>query len=184
MAVLLTQYLYQMLLGEWSGAVEEVGMKFDASRLASSVITGIGFLGAGTIIKAAHQQVNGLTTAAGLWTTGVIGLAIGCGYYELGLIGTGFVLLTESVLSRIGSRIQHTPGYSVELQYNEKTSLDQVLRFCKDNHLFIVNLKIQTTDGAAESRYVASVSLRGVMRQDALVARIQQMPGIVSAMGL
>ena len=49
MAVLLTQYQYAMLTGPWADVVEAVGMKFDASRLASSVITGIGFLGAGML---------------------------------------------------------------------------------------------------------------------------------------
>ena len=76
------------------------------------------------------------------------------------------------------------PQYSLELTYNQKTSLDQVLRFCKDNRMSIVNLTIHTTEDAAQAEYIAWVSLRGKMRQDALVARIQQMPGIMSAMGL
>ena len=157
----------------------------DISRIGGQVISGLGFIGAGTIIITKRMTIKGLTTAAGLWTTGVIGLAIGSGYYELGLIGTALVLLAETWLARLGSTIQHTPEYAVEVLYNEKTSLDHVLRFCKDNRLSIVNLKIHTMeDVGADARYVAEVSLRGVMRQDALVEKVQQMPGIVTAMGL
>ena len=80
MAVLMTLYMYDMLRGAWSSVTEEVGLKYDASRMASSVITGIGFLGAGIIIKVAHQQVNGLTTATGLFATVIMGLAAGAGF--------------------------------------------------------------------------------------------------------
>jgi len=162
----------------------EMKLPTDISRIGGQVISGLGFIGAGTIIITKRMTIKGLTTAAGLWTTGVIGLAIGSGYFELGLVGTALVLLAETWVARLGGVIQHTPEYAVELLYNEKHSLDQVLRFCKDNRMAIVNLKIQTPEGASEARYIAEVSLRGIMRQDTLVARIQQMPGILSAMGL
>ena len=156
----------------------------DISRIGGQVISGLGFIGAGTIIITKRMTIKGLTTAAGLWTTGIIGLAIGSGYYELGLVGTALVLLAETWLARLGGTIQHTPEYAVELLYNQKTSLDQVLRFCKDNRMSIVNLTIHTAEDAAQAGYIARIRLRGRMRQDTLVARIQQMPGIKSAMGL
>lgn len=162
----------------------EMKLPSDISRISGQVISGLGFIGAGTIIITKRMTIKGLTTAAGLWTTGIIGLAIGSGYYELGLIGTALVLLAETWLARLGSTIQHTPQYAVELTYNQKTSLDHVLRLCKDNRMSIVNLTIHTTEDAAQAEYIARVSLRGKMRQDVLVARIQQMPGIMSAMGL
>ena len=162
----------------------EMKLPSDISRIGGQVISGLGFIGAGTIIITKRMTIKGLTTAAGLWTTGVIGLAIGSGYYELGLLGTAMVLLAETWLARLGSTIQHTPQYAVELMYNEKNSLDHVLRFCKDSRMAIVNLTIHTAEGPSEAEYIARISLRGKMRQDALVARIQQMPGIMSAMGL
>ena len=64
----------------------------DISRISGQVVTGLGFIGAGTIIITKKMTIKGLTTAAGLWTTGVIGLAIGSGYYELGVLGTALVL--------------------------------------------------------------------------------------------
>ena len=162
----------------------EMKLPSDISRIGGQVISGLGFIGAGTIIITKRMTIKGLTTAAGLWTTGVIGLAIGSGYYELGLLGTALVLVAETWLSRLGSTIQHTPEYGVEVLYNAKNSLDHVLRFCKDNRMSIVNLTIHTAEDVPQGEYIARVRLRGNLRQDALVARIQQMPGIMTAMGL
>lgn len=162
----------------------EMKMPVDISRIDGQVISGLGFIGAGTIIITKRMTIKGLTTAAGLWTTGIIGLAIGSGYYELGLIGTALVLLAETWLAKLGRGIQQTPEYSVELMYNEKTSLDQVLRLCKDNRMAIVNLKIHAVEESAESNYAAEICLRGVMKQDDLLKQVHQMPGITSAMGL
>ena len=67
----------------------------DPSRIAAQVVSGIGFLGAGTIINRHDQIIDGLTTAAGIWVTGAIGLAYGSGLYSIGIIGTACVLLAE-----------------------------------------------------------------------------------------
>ena len=98
MSVLLTLYMYEMLKGQWAAVTEEVGMKFDASRIASSVITGIGFLGAGIIVKIAHQQVNGLTTATGLFATVIMGLAAGAGFYECVLVALVLIVVVLNVM--------------------------------------------------------------------------------------
>lgn len=161
----------------------ELQLPTDISRLSGQVISGLGFIGAGTIIITKRMSIKGLTTAAGLWVTGIIGLSVGSGYYELALLGTALVLLAETWFARLGSNIQSSPEYAVELLYDEKTSLDHVLRFCKDNHMAIVNLKIHTLDGG-DARFAASVSLRGGMKQDALLQKVQAMPGIVSAVAL
>ena len=164
--------------------VLDMKLPADVTRISGQVISGLGFIGAGTIIITKRMSIKGLTTAAGLWTTGIIGLAIGSGYYELGIIGTALVLLAETWLAKLGSGIQHSPEYTVELVYDEKNSLDHVLRFCKDNRMAIINLKIHTNEDTQDARYAAEVSLRGNMKQDVLLGKIQQMPGILSAMGL
>jgi putative Mg2+ transporter-C (MgtC) family protein len=79
----------------------------DMSRVAAGVVTGLGFLGAGTILKDAGTRVHGLTTAAGIWAVGAVGMAIGSGMYVLGLVAaviTGAILLSERML-RIGERL-------------------------------------------------------------------------------
>jgi putative Mg2+ transporter-C (MgtC) family protein len=72
----------------------------DQARVAAGVVTGIGFLGAGMILRGSGARVRGLTTAAGLWAVGGIGLAIGAGQYALGIGATvlvGAILALESV---------------------------------------------------------------------------------------
>ena len=85
-----------MLKTQWSYAVDAIGMKYDASRIAAQAIMGIGFLGAGTILKVKHQQVKGLTTATGLLATVCMSLAAGAGYYECVIL---VLIIIEIVLN-------------------------------------------------------------------------------------
>ncbi|MFC1704463.1 MgtC/SapB family protein [Candidatus Omnitrophota bacterium] len=78
--------------------------RFDPGRLAAAVITGIGFLCAGTIIRQG-DSIAGLTTAASLWIVAAIGLAIGCGFYTGATIGTVVVLITLMVLRGLEHKI-------------------------------------------------------------------------------
>ena len=75
----------------------------DIVRAISGVITGIGFLGGGAIIQS-RGDVSGITTAAGIWVTGGIGLACGAGFYDLGAYLAALMLLTLTVLSRVEDR--------------------------------------------------------------------------------
>ncbi len=84
--------------------VLKMNMLSDVSRISGQVISGLGFIVAGTIGVTRNLSVKGLTTAAGLWTTGIIGLAIGSGYFELALLGAGFVLLAETLMSCLGKK--------------------------------------------------------------------------------
>jgi putative Mg2+ transporter-C (MgtC) family protein len=73
-------------------------VSFDPSRIASQVVTGIGFIGAGTIILQ-KQMVRGLTTAAGLWVTAAIGLACGNGMYVIAVVTTAIVLISLGLIN-------------------------------------------------------------------------------------
>lgn len=77
----------------------------DITRIGSSVVSGVGFLGVGTIIVTGVNEVRGLTTAAGLWASACIGLAAGIGYLEGTLMSLAFVLFTFVILRRIDSRM-------------------------------------------------------------------------------
>lgn len=72
----------------------------DILRLSAQVISGIGFLGAGMIILKNNNVITGLTTAAGVWTTSVIGIAIGCGFYAGAVIVAAFYMLTIILLGK------------------------------------------------------------------------------------
>ena len=79
----------------------------DATRIGASVVSGIGFLGAGTIIVTRSHNVHGLTTAAGLWAAGCIGLSIGIGFYEGAIVGTIAVYFAERILRRLSKNISN-----------------------------------------------------------------------------
>lgn len=78
----------------------------DASRMASQVISGIGFLGAGTIMVTGLQKIRGLTTAAGLWVVACIGLAFGTGFYSGGIVATVLCYVINTVLHRVETRME------------------------------------------------------------------------------
>lgn len=73
----------------------------DVARLGAQVITGVGFLGAGTIMVAGRQRIKGLTTAAGLWASACIGLAVGIGFYSGALIAALLIFLSLTYLTKI-----------------------------------------------------------------------------------
>ena len=151
----------------------------DVTRLGGQVITGLGFIGAGTIIVTKKMSIKGLTTAAGLWTTGIVGLAAGSGFYEGALLGTALVLLTESTLAKLGARIRPRPEFALDLLYNDKDALTATMRYCKDKRMSIRNLQIQTLeDGYAA--YEATIILRGSIKPYELIEQLSKMPGIVS----
>lgn len=91
------------LVGLYS--VQTLGYQADPLRVGAQVISGIGFLGVGTILIKGRFQVTGLTTAAGLWATAAIGLACGIGFYEGAAVTTIFVLITTTLLARLEARI-------------------------------------------------------------------------------
>lgn len=82
----------------------EMGDMSDPLRISAQVISGIGFLGVGTILVKEHDQITGLTTAAGLWTTAAIGIACGYGFYVGALIGTLVVAITAVILFKFEAR--------------------------------------------------------------------------------
>jgi putative Mg2+ transporter-C (MgtC) family protein len=101
----------------------------DMSRLGAQVITGLGFIGAGTIIVTGAKTVKGLTTAAGLWATACIGLGIGIGFYWAVLVAFAAVLITFTALGHLEarSRSQQRGAYYIEL-----TSISSARSFCED----------------------------------------------------
>ncbi len=72
----------------------------DISRVVAGVVTGIGFLGAGTILKG-HDQTLGLTTAASIWISSIIGMTVGGGYFDIALAATALTLFTLAVLKKL-----------------------------------------------------------------------------------
>ena len=150
MTTLTSQYLYLVM-----------GLFTDMARLGAQVVAGIGFIGAGTIIVTRRQRVKGLTTAAGLWTAAIVGLAIGAGFYEGGIATTLLVLLAELVFSRLEYRIlANAPEINLYIEYHDRETLDQLLRLYREQGLKVVNLEITRSKGSEKHNACAIFTIR------------------------
>ena len=118
------------------------GVGLDPSRIAAQVVSGIGFIGAGTIII--HRQlVRGLTTAAGLWAVAIIGTAFGAGFYAGGIICYAFIFLAMQVLRRVDLRIRKTQRVStVYFEMEKKSTVGQIIRQVKGHGHYIWDLNL------------------------------------------
>ena len=116
----------------------------DPVRLGAQVISGIGFLGAGTIILTGRKQIKGLTTAAGLWTAACLGLAIGIGFYEGAIIGGAAIVFTVSGLQKLDNWMRRRSKYlDVYIEYNGyKNSFSDFLQYAKENHFEVTNIQV------------------------------------------
>lgn len=106
------------MLAMSTGVFTAMHFSGDAQRIGAQVVSGIGFLGAGTIIV--HKgHISGLTTAAGLWASACIGLAIGTGFYEAAIVGTAAVYLVEHSLRNLSKSIMKRHGHYDESRHSE-----------------------------------------------------------------
>ena len=156
----------------------------DMTRIGAQVVAGLGFIGAGTIIVTQKEAIKGLTTAAGLWTSGIAGLAIGSGFYEGGILTTAIILIVEIVLFRFVHGLRRTPPFKVIVQYGRKDALDQILRICNDMELAVMGLRLTGTEGEGddEAVFTADISLRsaGLVDEDTLLAKLRDIQGAKS----
>lgn len=108
-------------------------MTLDLGRLGAQVISGIGFLGAGSIlIKSRNEGIIGLTTAAGIWATGCVGLAIGWGFYPIALVAI-VLMLAIMMLKRVELQLLPRPGlWRLTLSYRANVSAEALLPLCAE----------------------------------------------------
>ena len=133
----------------------------DMARLGAQVVAGIGFIGAGTIIVTRRQRVKGLTTAAGLWTCAIIGLAFGGGFYEGGLLTTVLIMAAELVFSKLEYRVlENVPEINLYMEYTGKICLENVLQLYRDQNIKLLNIQITRSTGSKKHNACAIFSLR------------------------
>ncbi|MCU6748092.1 MgtC/SapB family protein [Faecalicatena acetigenes] len=102
----------------------------DPTRLGAQVVSGIGFLGAGTIIVTRKDEIRGLTTAAGLWVAAGLGLAVGVGFYAGSIVGCLFIVFVLVSLKRIDIYIkQHAKSMEIYLEYDSSFSIRTLSEF-------------------------------------------------------
>ena len=132
----------------------------DVARLGAQVITGISFIGAGSIIVTGHRRVKGLTTAAGLWTAAIVGLCCGAGYIEGALLATVLVLSSELLFSKLEYRIMgRVLQAHLLVQYENPDCLNLMIRQIHDLEVKILDLDIQKPVGDESLHTMAHFTL-------------------------
>ena len=133
----------------------------DMARLGAQVVAGVGFIGAGTIIVTQRQRVKGLTTAAGLWASAIIGLAIGGGLYEGALFATFLIILAELLFSKLEYRmLENAPEINLYMEYTDRSCLEQVLKLYREKNVKVLNMEITRATGSEHHNACAIFSLR------------------------
>jgi len=152
--MVLSQYGFMDLLAENQG----LNIRLDPSRIASQVVSGIGFIGAGTIIFQKHM-VRGLTTAAGVWVTAAIGMTSGAGMYVLATAATVLVLIgleaMNFALRRMGNR-----NINVRFTAPDKASVDAVIDRLGSLGAEVERFKMEEKHSAAGSIFTAEMEIK------------------------
>ena len=136
------------------------GSNIDITRMGAQVISGIGFLGVGTIIVTMRSRVVGLTTAAGLWASAGVGLAIGFGFIECVIPAFILILFVYRVLGPLDKKFRRN-SRSLNLYIEFKTNEDvrYFLRFLKEMHVKLYDFDF-SKDQSGQQLIVAVVSMR------------------------
>jgi putative Mg2+ transporter-C (MgtC) family protein len=113
----------------------ELSLDTDPMRISAQVISGIGFLGVGTIMLKGRFQITGLTTAAGLWATAAIGLALGAGYYEGAIITFIATVLTVTIMHRLEYKLgAHQRRYGLYVEINSDKNIRKIVDFLEEKY--------------------------------------------------
>lgn len=156
----------------------------DPVRMAAQVVSGIGFLGAGTIIVTRRNQIRGLTTAAGLWASACVGLAIGIGLYEIALVGGLAVVIVLTSLGHWDFFIRRRArDVDVYIELPVSFSFAVFLEKLRQQGLGISNLQFTGGEGSASDRlgFVCTLSCAQRMDHALMLATVRSIGPRISA---
>ena len=183
MTVMLSQYLDFMLNHEWLATAERVGIKTDVSRFGAQVVNGVGFLGAGTIIVTGRQEVKGLTTAAGLWASACMGLAIGAGFYECVIVGIALIVLSMKLLPFVEeAMLSYSRNMTIYVEMDSFENLGSIVNRIKAESIQIYDVEIEKDKREHMARFSVLVSMHLPNRREhaELLADLSTMDGVVA----
>lgn len=155
----------------------------DPARLGAQVISGIGFIGAGTIIVTAKNQIKGLTTAAGLWACACVGLAIGIGLYEIAVLSTVCIYLVLALLHSVDYRMRKlTRQLDVYCELAAGTTLHQLIDYTREQHFKILDMQLQREETGSSGMTALTITLKAdgphKCNHDAIMERMRRMEGM------
>ena len=153
----------------------------DPTRIAAQVVSGIGFLGAVTILVTKNNQVRGLTTAAGLWAAAALGLAVGCGFYSGAIMGFLAILISIKVLHTVDYLIyRKSPVVSLYAEVDDIKSVSCLLSYAREHGMALGDLEITKQ----KQMNGGGICIRGTIRMeqrkphDVIIQEFGQLPGV------
>lgn len=157
-------------------------MKIDMGRLGAAVISGIGFLGAGTILQT-KGSVKGLTTAASLWMVACVGLAIGMGYYLIGLVTGLIIVVVLLFLGKIQEKLFHSIGVmKLEVGYKNRVKAIGFLEdYFEKFNIHVLNLEFALEKEDDQRLCVYSLNLPKSMKPEKVLRDISMNDLVISA---
>jgi putative Mg2+ transporter-C (MgtC) family protein len=134
---------------------DQVNIQMDPLRLPAQIVSGIGFLGAGVILRRGNDSISGLTTAALIWGAGGIGIAVGAGYYIEALIGVTLLLISVKFvpifMSTIGPRQLREKEIKVKLKAHQKENVTTIIKSIQSLKTGIKHLRIKDLETGEHS---------------------------------
>lgn len=116
-------------------------MYADASRIPSQVVSGIGFLGAGSILVTGRNQIKGLTTAASLWVSAAMGMVIGAGFLCMGLVCFALILIANSLLQHVSQRVEnHNAIINIYLEVEKAKGVVKLRKYISETNYNLVSM--------------------------------------------
>ena len=153
--------------------------KADAARVAAQVVSGIGFLGAG-VIFVRNNLVNGLTTAAGIWATAGVGLALGSGMYVVGISSALLVLFIQFVMHRIAYFADVASGGLIRMTLVKQEGIVQSMEdYLQREKLSVISVKINKTK-KDEVKLEFDVVFPPGYKKTKLLARLVEMDDVLA----
>ena len=147
LTLMISIFEYQLLTTRWAYVAQICEPKFDGTRFSAQVLAGIGFLAAGTIIAAGHQQVSGLTSAIGLFAAAVLGIASGAAFYECVIPAILIVVFAMEVLQPLEvlfkRRLRHI---TVTVKYREEGDIDTIKKTIEDQGAILFDVDPEEKD--------------------------------------
>lgn len=153
----------------------------DPARMGSQVVSGIGFLGAGTIIVTRHSQIKGLTTAAGLWAAAAVGLALGIGFYEAAIFGSAAIFTVLTILQRLDTMVHHNAKYlELYVELSPTITLGEFMRQIRLLGVEPDGVQMDTDNGMEDGTrsYVVALTSGKRVHQAEFLAAVQSIPGV------
>lgn len=150
----------------------------DPARLAAQVVSGIGFLGAGSIMKDG-LNVRGLTTAASLWVVSAVGLTVGAGFYEGAIFVTVMILVVLGILTKIEYRTYDSSTFLLIVEGDENEELlGQICKTLAEHNVAILDVKLESKSPFAASFLIKSSK---EFKNQQIIAQILTIQGIRAA---